>query len=103
MHLSGQTVTAEQLSVLGWIHDVVPADQLHDRAGRLAEELAAVHSPTQQNLKTLLTSIAELDDEYALDAELAAFETNWAENDVASALRTFLNARSSAISRTDVR
>lgn len=103
MHLSGQIVTAEDLAAVGWIHDVVPASQLHDRAGQLAEELATVHSPTQQNLKMLLTSISELDDEYALDAELAAFETNWAENDVANALRTFLNARSGGTSRTDVR
>ncbi|XAS70050.1 enoyl-CoA hydratase/isomerase family protein [Micrococcaceae bacterium Sec5.1] len=93
MHLSGQPMTAEALRPTGWLHDVVPYQQLHLRAAEVAAQLAARDSPAQQNLKNLLSSIVELDDSDALDLELAAFQANWRDNNVPDALRQFLAAR----------
>lgn len=94
MHLSGQPLTAEQLRRTGWLHDVVPLHSLRDRASELADQLASRDSATQQQLKTLLVEIAELDDHAALSAELDAFDVNWQQNDVPGALRQFLTSRS---------
>jgi enoyl-CoA hydratase len=96
MHLSGQPMTAEELQHTGWLRDVVPPDRLRERAAELASQLAERDSVTQQNLKTLLTSIIGLSETDALEQELVAFRNNWNENDVAEALRQFLTSRTAA-------
>ncbi|MBT2554148.1 enoyl-CoA hydratase/isomerase family protein [Arthrobacter sp. ISL-5] len=93
MHLSGQPMTAEELRRTGWLHDVVPRERLRERAGEVAAELASRDTVAQQNMKNLLKSIAGLDAPAALKAELDAFDSNWRQNDVPGALRTFLAAR----------
>jgi enoyl-CoA hydratase/carnithine racemase len=99
MHLSGQPLSAEELKDTGWLRDVVPFDRLRQRASELAEQLAQRDTATQQNMKLLLSKIAELDDAAALREEFAAFRSNWRQNDVAQALKAFLNARSKTGSR----
>lgn len=97
MHLSGQSLRASELRASGWLRDVVPLEDLHRRASEIAEQLASRDSGAQQSLKSLLVSIANLDEDDALLAELDAFGVNWRRNDVAGALRTFLAERASGV------
>jgi len=93
MHLSGQSLTAEELRRTGWLHDVVPEAELHRRAAEVAGQLASRDSLAQQNVKNLLSAIVDLEDPVALKLELDAFKSNWEQNDVAAALATFLARR----------
>jgi enoyl-CoA hydratase len=96
MHLSGQSLTAEELKPTGWLHDVVPEAALYGRVGEVADQLASRDSIVQQNFKSLLSDIADLEDPAALTLELDAFKANWEQSNVAAALRTFLAQRGDA-------
>jgi len=93
MHLSGETLSAEQLTTSGWILDVVPQPQLQARASAAAATLAQRDRRVQRNFKELLTEIREMNETAALTREIEAFQSNWNESDVPSALREFLEAR----------
>lgn len=99
MHLSGQSLRAEDLRRTNWLHDVVPMVWLHERVTEVAGQLAARDSVAQQNLKNLLSAIAHLDGPAALQAELDAFKANWKESDVHGALTDFLAKRGGATPR----
>ncbi|MFF2486148.1 enoyl-CoA hydratase/isomerase family protein [Microbacterium sp. NPDC058062] len=94
MHLSGESLSAEELMPTGWIRELVPAAALRDRAQALAAQLASRHFGTQQNMKRLLGEVWNLEQDDALARELNAFEANWTESDVPSALHGFLARRS---------
>lgn len=102
MHLSGSSVTAEELFRVGWLREVAPRGSLRERAQHLAEQLAERDSATRQSMKALLSSVAELDEASALQDELSAFGVNWKQNAVAEALTEFLAARRGPTHRKDV-
>jgi enoyl-CoA hydratase len=93
LHLSGELQLAQDLLPTGWIREVVPFDELRARAQKVAEQLASQNSQVQQSFKQLLNAQAALGAN--LQRELDAFEANWVQNDVPSALRAFLAQRGS--------
>lgn len=96
MHLTGDLVAAEQLIPTGWVRGVVARDDLDTHVESLALRLAAARSPAQNNLKTLLNDVFEMDADEALSRELEAFGDNWIDSDARSALQRFLRARGGA-------
>ncbi|WP_345064410.1 enoyl-CoA hydratase/isomerase family protein [Leifsonia kafniensis] len=93
LHLTGDTVPAEQLKDTGWLHTVVPAEYLHEEADRVARHLARQNLPTQRRMKQLLVAVASVDTGAGLARELEFFGDNWASENVAGALRGFLDRR----------
>jgi len=88
--LSGELMPARDLAGGGWLHAVVPADELAAAALDTARRLAAQAGPAQKRVKRLL---ADLDDEglsSGLARELRVFDDHWHRHDVGSALRAFL-------------
>lgn len=96
MHLSGETVAAEDLVGSGWIREIVPPEALRDHAHLLAERLATRHPVAQQNMKRLLHAVRTMGDDEALAQELRAFELNWTQSEVPAALEDFLDRRRAA-------
>ena len=92
--LSGELLSAEAFLASGWLQAVVPAEQLHEQADAVAQQLALVAGPAQRNMKALLDELDGLAPAAGLEAELRAFAANWAEADVPAALASFFADRS---------
>ncbi|MGN2639591.1 enoyl-CoA hydratase/isomerase family protein [Nocardia takedensis] len=92
--LTGKLVPAEQLAAAGWLHTVVPAEQVASTAHRVASELAAASGPGQAAFKALLHELTTTDEEQGLAHELRTFEQHWNTNDVPASLTSFLQHRS---------
>ncbi|MFJ1456019.1 enoyl-CoA hydratase/isomerase family protein [Nocardia sp. N2S4-5] len=92
--LTGQLVPAPQLAATGWLHAVVPAEEVLPRAQAAASELAAASSPAQAAFKALLHTLTTMNETQGLARELADFEQHWNTTDVPAALTAFLRRRS---------
>ncbi|WP_174183788.1 enoyl-CoA hydratase/isomerase family protein [Nocardia barduliensis] len=92
--LTGQLVPAQRLAPTGWLHAVVPAEEVHACAHATAMELAAASGPAQSAFKALLHTLTTMDQKHGLDRELDDFERHWNTNDVPAALTAFLRRRS---------
>ncbi|APE34909.1 enoyl-CoA hydratase [Nocardia mangyaensis] len=91
--LTGQLVPAQQLAGTGWLHAVVPAEEVHARARTAAVELAEASGPAQSAFKALLHTLTTLDEQQGLARELADFEQHWNTTDVPASLTAFLHSR----------
>jgi enoyl-CoA hydratase/carnithine racemase len=87
--LSGELATAESLAATGWLHAVVPAEELLLTAGDIARALSAAPAGAQRRFKTLLTPDPAVTSA-SLKHELDVFEEHWASDDVAASLNAFL-------------
>jgi enoyl-CoA hydratase/carnithine racemase len=87
--LSGELATAESLAASGWLHAVVPAEELLLTAGDIARALSAAPAGAQRRFKTLLTPDPAVTSA-SLKHELDVFEEHWASDDVAASLNAFL-------------
>ncbi|MFI6309862.1 enoyl-CoA hydratase/isomerase family protein [Nocardia fusca] len=92
--LTGQLIPAKQLVATGWLHAVVPADQVAATAHTTAAELAEAAGPAQEAFKTLLHELTTMDEKQGLAHELGAFEKHWNTTDVPASLTAFLHRRS---------
>ncbi|MDF9749593.1 enoyl-CoA hydratase/isomerase family protein [Arthrobacter sp. ES3-54] len=87
--LSGELATADSLAATGWLHAVVPAEELLLTARDMARTLSAVPAGAQRRFKTLLTADPAVTSA-RLERELDVFEEHWASDDVAASLNAFL-------------
>ncbi|WP_280253761.1 enoyl-CoA hydratase/isomerase family protein [Nocardia abscessus] len=92
--LTGQLIPAKQLDATGWLHAVVPTEQVAATAQSVAGELAEAAGPAQESFKTLLHELSTMDEKQGLAHELDAFEKHWNTTDVPASLTVFLNRRS---------
>ncbi|WP_433715043.1 enoyl-CoA hydratase/isomerase family protein [Nocardia sp. CA-084685] len=92
--LTGQLVPAQRLATTGWLHAVVPAEEVHACAQAAAVELAEAGGPAQTAFKALLHTLTTMDENQGLARELADFEQHWNTNDVPASLTAFLQRRS---------
>ncbi|MEU6185788.1 enoyl-CoA hydratase/isomerase family protein [Nocardia sp. NPDC047038] len=92
--LTGQLVPAQRLAATGWLHAVVPAEEVHACAQAAAMELADASGPAQSAFKALLHTLTTMDEKHGLARELDDFEEHWNTNDVPAALTAFLQRRS---------
>jgi enoyl-CoA hydratase len=90
--LTGELLPATAFAASGWIHRIVPAEQLEAEAMAVCRQLAAVAGPSQSSLKGLLHRISGVEPATALQAELAAFADNWTAQPVSTVLEAFLSA-----------
>lgn len=88
--LTGELLPARDLRDSGWLHDVVPGDQLPATTQSLAERFAASASPAQSAVKKMLASARRADDAAGLRNELDTFRAHWDTAPVAAAVRRFL-------------
>lgn len=87
--LSGELGTAESLAATGWLHAVVPPEDLLLKAQGMARTLSATPAGAQRRFKTMLTADPAVTSA-ALEHELDVFEEHWASDDVAASLNAFL-------------
>jgi enoyl-CoA hydratase/carnithine racemase len=88
--LSGSFLTAEDHRLAGWLHEVVPADELSRATDRIVGQLLQVPRSARSRYKRLLNSGQRAPTTVDRDRELDAFDHHWAEQDVPAALRSFL-------------
>jgi enoyl-CoA hydratase/carnithine racemase len=91
--LTGALVTPDRLTATGWIHTVVPADELPTAASAVAHELAEHSGPAQSAFKSLLFDLTTMDSRHGLAKELDDFDAHWKSNDVPASLTAFLERK----------
>ncbi|WP_319944690.1 enoyl-CoA hydratase/isomerase family protein [Nocardia macrotermitis] len=91
--LTGTLLPAAELIGTGWLHAVVPDEQLTDAAQTAANQLAGNSGPAQSAFKSLLFELTSLDANHGLAHELDAFRDHWKSTDVPAALKAFLGRR----------
>lgn len=97
--LTGELLPATDFAASGWLHRIVPEEQLDATAMAVCRSLAAVAGPSQSSLKRLLHRITGIEPAKALRAELDAFADNWTTQPVRTALEAFLAARTAGGTR----
>lgn len=93
LSLTGELVTPDRLAATGWIHSVVAADDLEMTAMSVAAKLAEQSGPAQSEFKSLLFDLMDMNATEGLAAELDAFDSHWASNDVTTSLSAFLERK----------
>lgn len=92
--LTGALVPAHRLAATGWLHAVVPVEDVHEYAHAAARELAEAAGPAQAAFKALLHTLTTMNEKQGLERELDDFERHWKTDDVPAALTAFLQRRS---------
>jgi enoyl-CoA hydratase len=92
--LTGELVPARRLADAGWLHAVVPDDQLSSTVAAVAMSLVECSGPAQSAFKSLLFDLTSMDAKHGLARELDVFDAHWNANDVPAALTAFLERES---------
>jgi enoyl-CoA hydratase/carnithine racemase len=93
MLYSGETVPAAEFVACGFVHQVVPAAQLHDATDRLATSIAAKSPLVLRRLKQLVGAGLEQSSATALQFELAACDAHVSSHDFKEGLAAFQQRR----------
>jgi enoyl-CoA hydratase/carnithine racemase len=91
--LTGKPMSAQRLMSLGYVNDVVPADQLMDRALALARDIADNAPLTVKAARALVYLSTEMGRSAALDAAQQIFENVYLSDDAQEGPRAFAEKR----------
>jgi acyl-CoA synthetase (AMP-forming)/AMP-acid ligase II/enoyl-CoA hydratase/carnithine racemase len=95
MHMlfSAELFPARQCMEWGLVNEVVPPEQLYDRALNIARQYCQQSPAVLRHMKSLARAVHNGAVQVGLRAELAAFQTHLASHDLAEGLRAFREKR----------
>jgi enoyl-CoA hydratase/carnithine racemase len=91
--LTGEPVTAREAEAMGLVSDVVPDEEVLDRALTLAKAIAVLPPLAARKIKELVLSGADLPLETALTLERQAFWLMFDTEDQKEGMRAFIDKR----------
>lgn len=91
--LTGRPMSAQRLQALGYVNDVVPKEQLMERALAMAGDIADNAPLTVQAARELVYLATEMGRSAALDAAQAVFEKVYLSDDAQEGPRAFAEKR----------